>query len=124
MQHALDTDAGHVSLAFDMAQFWSLYVQDLEGSTQNLTNGTIAKAQYAVQNACLTGLYVRSLASRQLIEKGDTQTANTWVTALSASANGITAPDVTSSQLQQGFLTGFQSGAPSSCAVAPAAGSG
>jgi predicted metalloprotease len=122
MQQNLDTDPGRVNLTFDMAQFWSLYVQDVIGSTNALSSGKMTKAQYAEQNSCLTGLYARSLANRQLIEKGDTQTANNWVSTLSSSANGITAPDVTSAQLQQAFITGFQSGDPSRCASSGASG--
>lgn len=115
MQKNMDTDPGRVNLTFDMAWFWSLYIQDVAGYTQALTSGKMTKAQYAEQNTCLTGIYVRSLAQRQLIEKGDTETANQWVNTLAGTANGITAPDVTSKQLQQAFVTGFQSGDPKSC---------
>jgi predicted metalloprotease len=116
MQQHYDSDPGRVTLAFDMAQFWSLHVQDVFGYTAALNAGTLTKAQYAEQNACFTGLYARSLASRQLIEKGDTQPANKWFSALSSSANGITSPDVSPSQLHQAFDIGWQSGDPKSCA--------
>lgn len=115
MEQKLDTDAGRVNLTFDMAQFWSLYVQDLIGSSSAPAGGQLTKAQYAEQNTCLTGVYVRSLADRQLIERGDTETVNAWVGALSASANGITAPDVSSTQLRHAFARGFQGGDPAGC---------
>jgi predicted metalloprotease len=116
MQRNFDTDTGRVNLAFDMAQLWSLYLQNLAGYTRNLQSGNMSKAQYAEQNLCVTGVYARSLASRQLLEKGDTQTVNSWVNGLQSNINGITSADVSSAQLQKGFITGFNSGDLGSCA--------
>jgi predicted metalloprotease len=119
MQQNIDTDAGGVNLAFNMAEMWSFHILNLFGFTTQLQQGSEPKADWAEQAVCLTGVYVHSLSQRQLFEQGDQQTADNFVTSLSG-VNGITSPDVTSQQLQQAFVAGFNSGAPGTCGVGSA----
>jgi predicted metalloprotease len=116
MQQNIDTDAGGVNLAFNMAELWSFHILNLFGFTSQLQSGSEPAADWAQQAVCLTGVYVYSLNQRKLFEQGDEQTVNTFITSLSA-VNGITSPDVTGQQLQQAFVAGFNSGTPSTCDV-------
>lgn len=123
MQQNIATDAGGVNLAFNMAEMWSFHILNLFGFTTQMQQGAEPKAAWAEQAVCLTGVYVHSLSQRQLFEQGDQQTADNFITSLSAVA-GITSPDVTSQQLQQTFVAGYNSGAPSTCQVGGGGGGG
>lgn len=117
LQQNFDTDTGHAHLGLAMAEFWSVGLQDLFGSLQQVNHGQITKGAFAEQTLCLTGVYVRSIDSRGLLEQADLQTVANLVSALSGTVTGITAPDVTTSELVQGFETGLNSGDPGSCGI-------
>ncbi len=121
MQQNVATDSGGVNLAFNMAEMWSFHILNLFGFTTQLQQGSEPKADWAEQAVCLTGVYVHSLSQRQLFEQGDEQTADQFLTSLSG-IGGITSPDVSSQELQQAFVAGFNSGAPSTCAVGSSGG--
>lgn len=123
MQQNIATDQGGVNLAFNMAELWSFHILNLVGATSQLQSGKLSKAQWAQAASCVTGVYVRSLSDRKQFEQGDQQTATQFIQTLS-SVGGIGAPDVSSQQLRQAFLTGFNSGQASGCGIGSGGGGG
>jgi hypothetical protein len=71
IQQRVDTDPGRVNLSFTMAMMWSYQVQNLVGDVQSLQQGKTSNEAFADHNACLTGIYVGSIGSRSMSEKGD-----------------------------------------------------
>jgi hypothetical protein len=110
----IDTDPGRVHLSLGMAELWSLQVQNLLGYTQSMLSGKLSKGDWAQEAACLTGTYAASLNNRNLFEQSDKYPLGQFASEM-FNVNGVTAPNVTSSQLYQAFVSGFESGDPSSC---------
>jgi predicted metalloprotease len=108
---------GAVALAFTASILWSLHAEDVLGNSQALAQGQISKSQYGNQVMCFTGLWARTLSSRNLFEQGDSQAAAKFFGALQGVDN-ITAPDVTPQSLTAAFSAGYNSGSWSSCSLA------
>lgn len=119
MKQNLDTDAGGVNLAFDMADLWSVHILNLAGATNDLQKGTESAGDYAEQAVCLTGVYAYSLNQRNLFQQGDAQTVQNFLTSLSG-IPGVTSGSVSgvsNQQLQDAFKAGANSGSPSTCGI-------
>jgi hypothetical protein len=114
---------GSVALAFTVSILWSLHAEDVLGWTQSLQKGQITKSQYGNQVMCYTGLWARTLSTRNLFEQGDSQAAAKFFGSLQGVDN-ITAPDVTPQSLSAAFAAGYNSGSWSSCSVSAGGGGG
>lgn len=114
MDQNIDTDSGRLHLSLGMAELWSLHVQNLLGETKQMQQGSLSKGAWAQQTACLTGIYASSLNTRNLLEQADRNPLGAFA-GMMFNVSGVTAPNVTSSQLFEAFVNGFDSGDPSSC---------
>jgi predicted metalloprotease len=110
MQQNIDTDPGGVNLSMGMSAAYSNAVLDLLGYFDQLKAGQITEAQWEQQNLCLTGIYARSLAARNLFEKADVPALQSFYNSLSGDSQGATAQ-----QMQSAFAAGFNSGSPATC---------
>jgi predicted metalloprotease len=118
MQQNIDSDTGGVDLDFNMAEMFSLLVQYQLGTLQQSQQNQIDPGLFWAQNRCLTGVYVASLASRQLLEQNDSNAINSFLQAM-ATATGISGSSVTSAQIEAAFVTGFKAASPSACTITP-----
>jgi predicted metalloprotease len=105
---------GKGALGIDVAISWSFVVQNVLGFHQALEEKKVEQGEFAKQNLCLTGLYVRSVADRKLFEAGEEEAA---IKFLAAGLDNLTEPGVNKHELGEAFLNGVRSGMASTCGI-------
>jgi predicted metalloprotease len=107
---------GGVQLALVASMLWSLYAEDALGNTKGLQQGQVTKTQWGNQSLCFTGIWFRTLSTRNLFEPGDTQVAAKFLGSLTG-VDQVTAPDVTPQSLSKAFIDGYNRGSFASCTL-------